>query len=263
MSVNKLTILKTDFVNKSINIPIELSWDYLGLDMSIDEYENRVIDQVLGLPQDFEVDRFAHMEYDEEKTSIGYEFNFYNGGSLDNSNSWSNSYLSNGFTVNDVYYYLNNFSNSFFKLDLYDTKNETTQVNYITIILPTQQGLIMESKLNLVDVVIKKPRFELDFIGDKEGFFIYWLKKREFLNIDKFYMTAKFFDAKTGQFIKFINYNGPQSNLGNKYVFDSNNFLYYTVKLDYLNQKYIIENNEGVRVGNGTPIKWFEYVNPK
>ncbi len=34
---------------KQINIPVQLTWDYLGLDMAIDEYEANVISEVIGL----------------------------------------------------------------------------------------------------------------------------------------------------------------------------------------------------------------------
>ena len=59
MSVNKFTIRQDGIVDKQINIPVELKWDYLGLDMSIDEYETRIIDEVIGRGRDFEISRFV------------------------------------------------------------------------------------------------------------------------------------------------------------------------------------------------------------
>jgi hypothetical protein len=56
--------------------------------------------------------------------------------------------------------------------------------------------------------------------------------------------------------------NGPQSKLGNKYVFDSSEYFYYTVRLDYDTQTYKIYNTKGQRIGTTIPIKWFEYINP-
>jgi hypothetical protein len=157
-------------------------------------------------------------------------------------------------------------------LDFYDTPDEKQQTNYLTIILPTQQGLTMEAQMQRTLVNIRKPQFVLDYVGDKEGFFIYWLKKRTFLDIDTFYMTAKFFNAKTGQFTKMMTgrgtnsielTNGPQSYIsGNKYAFDNTQFLYYTVKLDYEKQTYQVFNTYGQRLGTNLPIKWYEYVNP-
>jgi hypothetical protein len=96
-------------------------------------------------------------------------------------------------------------------LDLYDNVDEKRQTNYVTIIIPTQQGLKMDAFMQTTPVTINKPSFVLDYVGDKEGFFIYWLKKREFLDISTFYMTAKFYDAKNGYFTKMMNM--PQSSL--------------------------------------------------
>ena len=52
--------MKEGFTNKELVIPIELTWDYLGLDQSIDEYESEIIKKVTGDFGDFEVTRFAH-----------------------------------------------------------------------------------------------------------------------------------------------------------------------------------------------------------
>ena len=275
MSVNKFVIKQTGFVDKQINIPVELKWDYLGLDLAIDEYEEKAIRDVIGKGRDFEVSRFAHAPATgtTNDTLINYEFYFYSGGSLDDSSNWRIDYLSEGFTPQEVYYYENVFANSFFKLDFYDTPDEKQQTNYLTIILPTQQGLFMETQMQRTLVNIRKPQFVLDYVGDKEGFFVYWLKKRNFLNINTFYMTAKFFNAKTGQFTKMMTgrganpidlTNGPQVNLSrnNKFYFDNTQFFYYTVKLDYDTQTYQVLNTIGQRVGTNIPIKWYEYVNP-
>ena len=48
MSVNKIQIMKEGFTNKELVIPIELTWDYLGLDQSIEEYEGEIVKKVTG-----------------------------------------------------------------------------------------------------------------------------------------------------------------------------------------------------------------------
>jgi hypothetical protein len=272
--VNKFVIKQDVGVDKQINIPVELKWDYLGLDLAIDEYETKVIKEVIGDGRDFEVSRFAHAPATgtTNDTLINYEFYFYSGGNMNDLSNWRINYLSEGFTPQEVYYYEDVFSNSFFKLDFYDTPDEKQQTNYLTIILPTQQGLMMEAQMQRTLVNIRKPQFVLDYVGDKEGFFIYWLKKRNFLNINTFYMSAKFFNAKTGQFTRMMTgrgtnpldlTNGPQVYLtGNKYAFNNTQFLYYTVKLDYETQTYQVLNTSGQRLGTNIPIKWYEYVNP-
>jgi hypothetical protein len=280
MDVNKIQITQDGLINKELVIPIQLTWDYLGLDQSIDEYEANIIKEVTGTYGDFEVTRFAHAPisvsdpYSDnafEFTDIQYEFNFFSGGSLSASTSWRNNYISEGFTPQEIYYYTNNFTNSFFKLDLYDNVDEKRQTNYITIIIPTQQGLTMDAIMQRTPVKIKKPYFVLDYVGDKEGFFIYWLKKRNFLNLKTFFMTAKFYDAKNGYFTKMMNV--PQSSIvGDKFTFDSSQYFYYRLELDYEKQNYQVFNmnptqtlysNLGGRAGATIPIKWYEYVNPR
>ena len=255
-------ILFSGFTNNRINIPINLDWEYLDVDSEIKEYETSILNELITTDKDFEVNRFFHADYDN-KSEINYEFYFYEGGSLSNSSNWKIDYRAQGFTTQEVYYYANSFRNSFFKLDLYDSPIESEQENYITIILPTQQGLRMATKMQNTDVQIRKPQFILDYVGDKEGFFIYWLKKRNFLDISTFYMTAKFFDGKTGQFVRMM--NRPQSTIqGNKFVFSSSDYFYYRVDIDYLTHSYKVYDiiNPNDRVGGTVPIKWYEYINP-
>ena len=261
MNVSK-QILFSGFTSNRINIPINLDWEYLDVDSEIKEYENSILNELITTDKDFEVNRFFHADYDN-KSEINYEFYFYEGGSLSNSSNWKIDYRAQGFTTQEVYYYANSFKNSFFKLDLYDSPIESEQENYITIILPTQQGLRMATKMQNTDVQIRKPQFILDYVGDKEGFFIYWLKKRNFLDISTFYMTAKFFDGKTGQFVRMM--NRPQSTIqGNKFVFSSSDYFYYRVDMDYLTHSYKVYDiiNPNDRVGGTVPIKWYEYINP-
>ena len=265
MSVNKFVIRQDGFDNKQVNIPVELKWDYLGMDMAIEEYEKNIITEVIGVGRDFEISRFAHAPATgtTNNTEINYEFYFYSGGSLTDINNWRVNYLSEGFTPQEVYYYENNFSNSFFKLDFYDTPDEKKQVNYLTVILPTQQGLKMDAQMQRTLVSIKKPEFVLDYVGDKEGFHIYWLRKQVYINLSEFYMTAKFFDARLGVYVRMT--NTPQSNIANKFTFTPNDYFYYKVNLDYTNKTYEVyaTSNLTQRVGiDGFPILWYEYVNP-
>ena len=264
MDANRFEILKNGFTDKEIVIPIQMDWDYLGLDTAIDEYETDMIEKVIGKGRDFEVTRFAHEPATgtTNDTFINYEFYFYSGGSLNDINNWKVSYINQGFTTQEIFYYTNNFANSFFKLDLYDSFDEKKQINYLTLIIPTQQGLKMDAVMNRTPVKINKPKFILDYVGDKEGFFLYWLKKRNFLNINTFYMTAKFFDARTGQFIKMM--KTKQSDLGGPTSFPPEEYFYYKVDLDYVTQTYqVFDFPTGNRVGTLTnPIKWYEYVNP-
>ncbi len=272
----KFTLPKGD--DKYINIPIEIKWDFIGQDDAVEEYQQNVVEEVIGFPGDFEVLRFAHAPYDNEtKTDIKYDFHFFadNTGNVPANPSllvtqptttisnWITSYIPEGFTEIDIYYYVKPFTKSFFKLDFYDTKDAITQTNYFTVILPVQQGFtvtgITSSYKPIVD--IKIPSFKLDYVGDKEGFFLYWLRNTKFLDISKFYMTAKFFDARLGIFVKMMNTPQVPPIIPSPFTFNPEDYFYYEVRLNYNEKTYEVWDNNN-RVGTTSSIKWYEYINP-
>lgn len=264
MDVNKTRLLIYGTNNKSIDIPIEMNWNFGGQEQSIELYEEEVINQVIGRGYDFEVDRFPHdIEPLTNKTEINYEFYLFSGSSITDVNNWKNSYL-NKFTPQEVYYFANNFSNSFFKLDFYDTVDNKSQKNYLSVIIPTQQGVKTQTTMSNTIVDVRTPKFFLDYVGDKEGFFIYWLKNLDFVPINTFYMTAKFYNAKTGNFIRMMTRPQGSFNVVELNNFDVNLYYYYRVVFDYVNKCYrVFDSVTKNRVGTTTPIKWYEYVNPR
>ena len=280
----KFTLPKGD--DKYLNIPIEIKWDFLGQDDAVEEYQQKVVEEVIGIPGDFEVLRFAHAPYDNNtKTDIKYDFHFFSDFDTDPSgnlvptvpvnpsslvttsspSNWVTSYIPEGFQVTDIYYYIKPFTKSFFKLDFYDTQDSVSQTNYITVILPVQQGFTVSAITSTwkPDVQIKIPSFKLDYVGDKEGFFLYWLRNRKFLNISKFYMTAKFFDARLGIFVKMMNTPQVPPIIPSPFIFLPEDYFYYEVRLDYTEKTYEVwDVNSNSRVGTTSSIKWYEYINP-
>lgn len=261
MVANNIQVNFRNQVDISIPIPIEQVWDFQGQQQAIETYEVSVLEQILNKDEDFEVTRFEHKIYNSTETSLNYEFFFWDRNSTPGG-EYLNSYTPR-FEVPQIYYYQKPFTKSFWKLDLYSSPSLRDQQVYITIILPVQQGFLELTKLNnTTDVSIRKPKYSLNYIGDKEGFFIYWLKKRDFINLDEFYMTAKFFDGSTGQFTKMM--NRPQNLVSNPTDFPPDEYFYYRVKLDYLSQQFqMFEFPVSVLSGTlSNPIKWYEYVNP-
>jgi len=257
MDVQRYKINLKPTNDKFINIPINIDFDFSGRDDAINAYESQVIKEIIGEADDFEINRFSHDNNlpTSSETKLIHEFYFYQ-----NANPpYSNTYRLD-FTDQELYYYSNSFTNSFFKLDFYDSPNPNNQTNYLTQIIPVQQGSFETVNLFKKDVKVRIPNFSLDFVGDKEGFFVYWLKKRSFLNIDTFYVSAKFFNAKIGQFVRFLNSNTPTK------TFDESKFFYYEYKLNYDTQTYKVFGNginPRIRRGvTGSPIRWLEYVNP-
>lgn len=276
MTVNNNYRITISPNTQQLNIPIKLDFDNLGKEQGFVEYEDYAINQVINPAQDFEVTRFPHSFWDENqtKTNINYDFYFFDGSirltATTNCNQWNNSYLDNGFDSDEVYYFANSFTNSFFKLDFYDNKSSENQKIYFTVIIPTQQGnkesATVGGDTNSFEAEIKMPQFNLDYVGDKEGFFMYWLKNTDYLDINEFYFSAKFFNAKTGEFIRMM--NQCQGNLPNKTNFNKDYKFYYKCVLDYQNYEYVMysEDEQGnlTRVGtDSNPIKWYEYVNPQ
>jgi len=274
MGANNLYKFVLDGAQKYINIPVEMKWDFGGRQDDIDKFEETVLKDLLGTKDSYEISRYSHKEYGNNlQTSITYDFYFYNSPTpvsattIVNSNFWQNTYLFNsaipsGFSSTELYYYRKVFTKSFFKIDFYDTPNSTTQKLYFTLILPTQQGATESVSISplLPNVDVKKPSIKLDFVGDKEGYFIYWLRTPEVLPNDTFYMSAKFFDARFGVFVRMM--TEPQSSLPNKFTFDTERYYFYKVKIDFDTKKYEVFDYQNLRIGAGTPINWYEYINP-
>jgi hypothetical protein len=237
MSVNKYRIV-LDNNEKYLDIPIDMKWDFTGQDDSIDEYQKTILEEVIGLANDFEICRFTHQEYLDvnlrSKTNINYEFNFYNyslpvtAATVTTAN-WDDTYLNLGFTTPDIYYFRKPFTKSFFKLDFYDTPDELKQNIYFSIILPVQQGGFQNVNLSayITNVNIRKPKFNLDYLGDKEGFFIYWLRDRNYIDIDEFYMSAKFFNGRTGNYVRMMNRPQIPPFTPSLFTFNSDDYFYY------------------------------------
>lgn len=268
MNASRVKIVKDD-TNKYLNIPVNMQWDFMGRDDSISEYEAKAIKEVTGVAADFEVARFSHNILQNDDTAINYQFNFYDDTLPITGNTigtWGSSYLNEGFSVQEVYYFSKPFTKSFFKLDFYDTPDESTQQIYLSVILPIQQGLTQTAVINslIPPVEIKKPTMILDSIGaDKEGFYIYWLRSRDFIDISQFYMTAKFFNARLGVFKQMTN-TRQDLITPNKFQFNNADYFYYKVNLDYDNKTYeVFSTSTQLRVGDSaSPIIWYEYVNP-
>jgi hypothetical protein len=279
MSVNNNYFRKIQTVNEQfINIPIELTFDMEGREDLINQWEDQVIEEVLNPINDFEITKFAHKEYNDNnvlKSAINYEFYFFDyliDLTASTITNWNTDYENASFTDSEIYYFANSFKGSFFKLDFYDSNISETQTILLSVIIPTQQGLkepgTIGPPLNQTQVEVKKPKFVLDYSGaDKEGFYIYWLKDRSYLDVNQFYVSAKFFNAKKGQFVRLI--NTPQSSFvgNNRFNIDKTEYFYYKYVLNYSTNQYEVYTYDNTigntqRVGTTTPITWYEYVNP-
>ncbi len=278
--MNKYQIrLDVNESDKSIQVPVMLDWELLNTEVEVDKLEFQINQDVAGLGVDFETRRFAHSGYTFNPTStsviqptptirtnINYDFYFFSGGSVVGTGStqnWITNYNSAGFSYDEIYYFTPNFSQSFFKLDFYDSPSQVEQKNYLTVIIPVTQGEQMPVVMQGLNVLINKPVFSLDYTGDIDGFFLYWLKSREYVDLDQFYVSCKFYSAKKREFVRMT--NRPQS-LQNINSYSMNNLFnfYYIYKFDYPSGEYVVYDMLTFeRVGTTTdPIKWYQYIGP-
>ena len=111
--------------------------------------------------------------------------------------------------------------------------------------------------INSSSAPLVTPTFFLDHFGRQEGFYIHWYEDRNLLGIETFYMSAKFFNAATGQYVKFV--NTPQIEYTNYYRLPNKDY-YYIVNLNYTNKTYeIISTQTDLPT---SVIAWSEYINP-
>ena len=366
--VNKYKILNTNN-NFQLQVNIPTTWDFANRGDLIDDYESIVAKEMVGVPQNFEMARFSRKPIldsnNELSTSVTYKFYFadYTQNTLIPNAlapTWYNSYeLANTFTPEELRTNAKSVQKSFFKVDLYDSKDARTQKNYLTLILngslslPTEvvtstttttyncSTLLIQvsSRVNSIrytdccnketningggvfftgqlcvlnnsNIVINSefgtftipsvagtyssfngvitfisgctcigsdgsetnvtttttisdfiqslaPTFELDHIGLKESYFIYWFKDFDILKLDKLYMRVKFFNGKTGEFTTFTNRKQTSINTNKPFRID-NDYFYREVTFDFVNYLYDIK-------GSGKSLSimdWYEYINP-
>jgi len=183
-----------------------------------------------------------------------------------------------GFSAEEAYRNEKSFVKSFFKLDLYDSPIRNNQKLYISIILnPINSEKIYRPTLNnscpadaladgrwnckpYGDRWVPTPHFNLDPFGNNDGYYIYWLKDDKFLDINDFYMSAKFYNGKTGVITSFINQS--QNTLPNPFNFTPENFSYYKITLDRINYTYTMFDSSNNRAGiPSNPIIFWQYIN--
>jgi hypothetical protein len=366
--VNKYKILNTN-KNFQLQVNIPTTWDYANRGDLIDDYETIVAKEMVGVPQNFEMARFSRKptldSNNELNTSVTYKFYFadYTQNTLTPNvltPTWYNSYeLANTFTPDELKNNTKSVQKSFFKVDLYDSKDARTQKNYLTLILngslslPTEvvtssttttyncSTLLIQvsSKVNSIrytdccnkvtningggnfftgqlcvlnnsnivfntssgtftipsvagtyssfngvitfisgctcidssgnetnitttttisDVVQSlAPTFELDHIGLKESYFIYWFKDFDILKLNKLYMRVKFFNGKTGEYTTFTTRRQTSINPNNPFRIN-NDYFYREVTFDFVNYLYDV-------IGSGKSLltlDWYEYINP-
>jgi len=212
------TIVQPKELFKNITIPINNNFNQVGQEVELDWWVKKQTKKVINTVLDGEKVKYLSNVY----PSIGLKFRFYDksNGSFDD-NSLTNGYISCGFLQEEINI-KNSFKKSFFRLYFYDSDN-----------IRSRNLLLTED----IDVFgSEKPEFNLSRI--------FWFKEDELFRDtmdDRFiYMEARFFNAKTGEVVRFINI---PSNIGTPLPIStlSNNNSWRSSKMTILNPK----NNNG------------------
>tara|TARA_R110002020_G_scaffold424661_1_gene633905 strand:+ start:467 stop:1408 length:942 start_codon:yes stop_codon:yes gene_type:complete len=313
MAVNRFNI-KASTKDKSITIPIAQNFDEIGNEQLVRTWEEVELQDNINVIQDYETTRYAFKNNDAGNT-ISYEFNFWD---------YTNSQYPFPTPNFNVLGYLNKdlakpkkaFTRSFFKFDFYDSPLRKEQkimftnimnlnncMRILTDVDPTEDPIEYYSQ---IAKNITQPRYGVyvplcvlgPLHGRSENYYIQWLKDRELTEINEFYMTCKFFNAKTGKVINMINQQPTLNQITSGEILSYPEWFYYKVKLyidtsnaSTIGPKYryvVTEFNETImamgggsargnglpggtpsdaipgtlQVPNAQPIRFYEYVNP-
>ena len=311
MAVNRLNI-KASTADKSITIPIGQTFDEVGNEQLVRTWEEVELQDNINVIQDYETTRYAYANNISANT-ISYAFEFWD--------TTTSSYVDNfnvlGFLDKDLAKPKKAFTRSFFKFDFYDSPLRKEQKIMFTNILPLNNCMKEMVTVNvnedpteyfaqLAADPLGTPRYGVyqpicllgPLHGRSENYYIQWLKDRELTEINTFYMSCKFYNAKTGKVTNMINESPTLSQITNGEVLSYPEWFYYQVKLVISTSnsstivpkyRYVVTKfNEAIMalggggavgnglpgmtpadavpgtllVPNGVPIKFYEYVNP-
>lgn len=221
--MNQYKIKLADLVSTDVHINIPLSSQFTpqGKDELIfDQFIPEEVEAAINPILDFEKIRIYPYNVDEIVIS------------LKNNTSTPITYSEFGFQNDDVIFRKNRFINSFLKLDFFDSKIPTNQRRVFQIILYSQlnndqrdgDGQLLD--VNFMPITYRAVNPIKRYIGNYEGFFIYWFKNLKTYPIpNKLYAYASFNNALDGNITQLISY---ESSININQYFDVN-YLEYNI----------------------------------
>jgi len=303
MTVNRIQI-RASLNDDSVVIPIGQTFDEAGREQLIETYEQTELQDNINEIIDYETTTYSHTGVVPALNPLThdyktyYQFWFYN--ATGNTYPMPPTYIPQSFTESQLAKQVKSFTNSFYKFDYYDSPYRKQQKLMFSIIVTANQSKrenvpidpseyeyvvqVAEGVTGAPNWDIYVPEMTLGPISDgeniySEGYYIQWLKSREQMQNDTFYMSCKFFNAETGKIVRMVNRNPIDPNTNVPYTFyEYPEWFYYEVKLKINNTtenpkySYTIRecNNLTLSTGIpgqqagviGNPINFFEYVNP-
>lgn len=236
----------------------------LGWFENMSQFEGEIMKELINPIENYETVRFIHSPYSgitNNECDIWYKFYF-----LNDNNTYVNglNYDLVGITPTENSKMLKESTKSFFRLEFFKTPNDElpTKINRKLVF---GKNLLLSSGekffYNQLRKEIHIPVFTGSNYKNKENMYIFWFQddsilKNTSLSGNTLYMSAKFFNAKDGSVIDFVNEDLTGE-------INESNDLYYKIILNTNNYSYEVLQFNGDnlnRVGktHQTPIKFFQ-----
>jgi hypothetical protein len=268
-----------EILRKNVDQKIILSNDQtfktdLGWTENAEEMEKDILYSIINPSDNYETVRYIHSPYTEnlsgyniQQTDIWYYFYFLDG------STYLPNYEATGLTLEENSKMLKQSTESFFRLEFYKTSNDDTpnQTNRRLVFtknlsLPLGEkvfytGTTIGSTIPLNDFIYL-PVFTGSNYRNTENMYLFWFMDEtpfDETNItgNTFYMTAKYYNAKTGVVMDFVN---KYLSIGQEIVEEED--IYYKVIIDKTDYSYIVyrfDGSLGVREGEtSSPIRFYE-----
>ena len=241
--MNNRIQIKTNLGESRITLPLGTTFEETGREDQIRLWEMVEQQDAVNIIRDYETTRYYYGNSNDDY-NIHYRFYFTGDGQ-----NWDDNYNIPGFTNAEMFRGKKSFTRSFFKFDFYDTPVRVEQQLMFTMVMP-----VTNSKKKTVPIVYSEdpqeyfawqsaglphpPRYDVfdpttvlaPSKGNNEGYYIQWYKNKDLYSGDTFYMSCKFYNAKTGDSIRMVNRKPNQVNLGSK-ALEPMEWYYYAVKL--------------------------------
>lgn len=255
--------------NEDLSIVINKEQDFqtnLGWQDNMVQFEDEVLSTIINPIENYETVRYVHSPYTcsggVTQTDIWFYFYF-----IDNNNSYNNGLDYNlvGITSEENSKMLKQSTESFFRLEFFKTPNDEapTRINR-KLVFAKNLSLPLGEKYFYTPLkdYIHLPVFKGSNVENKENMYLFWFQDDSVLSEttltgNTFWVTAKFFNAKDGTIVDFVN-----SNFLSTHEINESDDMYYKVEIDKTDYSYQISGytgEDGERMGlRCNPITFYE-----
>ena len=289
--MNNRIQIRTNLGESKVTIPLGTTFDETGREDQVRLWEMVEQQDAVNIINDYETTRYYYGN-DTNDYKIYYGFHF-----TDDGVTWDDDYRLAGFNHPEMFRGKKSFTRSFFKFDFYDTPVRVEQKIMFSMVMPVtnsdKKSVLVDfdddpqeyfSQLsqgvpaNQITYDVFEPLTTLaPSKGNNEGYYIQWFKNKDLYSNDTFYMSCKFYNAKTGEDVRMVNKNPNILNSSGKPL-EPMEWYYYAVKLyvggnvvpKYYYKTYNSDNTTytdgslGSEKGSGplgSRIKFYQYFN--